>query len=146
MIGRPTVATFVVATALATLTVTALALAMPGAPAPQAHDLPRIVSEQPLAPNAGGVTATPADASSAVTKTVPVAPAKAGAPAGAGKPAHGASGSGSKKGTGSSGTSGDSHASDGHDSSSGGHSGGEHEVVAPHLHESDEGSRDQRSH
>lgn len=144
---RPSVVTFLAVTVAASLTVTALALAMPGASAPRARDLPRIVSEQ--SHESAAATAPVRPASSAASKvsasaTPParsVAPSHGGSPSagtssGSGKPHHASTAPDPSNASGSSGGSGDSHGSDGHSSSSGGHDSSDHEVVAPRLHES----------
>jgi hypothetical protein len=153
---RPSVVTLLIVAATS-LTVTAFAIAMPGASAPQARDLPRVVAEQPLEPvvvtaarPTGSGTPVPATSSGAshapsgasASPASPVHPRPAEASSGSGKTQRAPANPGSPDPAASSNGSGDSHATDGHSSSSGsGHDSSDHEVVAPRLHESSDSRR-----
>jgi hypothetical protein len=145
----------------ATLSATAFALSLPAVSAPQAHDLPVIVSAHPVTAGFAVAATRPLDAVPASpatqgTSSGPDAvrvttPADAGSPSGAasssghGDPRDTTSGSSSDSADSPSG-SGGSHASDGHDQAGDQHSGDEHEVVSPHLHEADESEHQRDDH
>jgi hypothetical protein len=160
---RPTIAIFVSIAVLATVTVTAFAVASPDVSAPSARDLPSIVSQHPVAfgtttwdaaSDSVASTATPFAGAAGTPSTdaarVSAPPGGDAQPAGGSSPgqrpaAPGAAEPGSPAGSGTAGGSGGSdgssppdasHTSDGHGSGDGGHSPGGHEVVRPHLHES----------
>ncbi|HEY5506478.1 MAG TPA: hypothetical protein VIK83_03210 [Coriobacteriia bacterium] len=118
MTGRPTVTLALAFVLLGALTVTAFAVSLPGVTAPQAHDLPRIVSEMATgAPSAG------AAATATVSGTVrPIGPNPA--PSSPSGPGASSPSTHPRTGTGSGATSPRESA--------------DHEVVTPHLHESDD--------
>jgi len=141
MIRRRTIALLLAIALPATLTVTAFAVSLPGASAPSARDLPRIVSERPTdAATAGGaatgsaaVTPTPSASSGAPSTVATSSAGTTGAHTSSGNgssPGSGVTGQGSHGGSGT-GTSDASDSSDADDND-------EREVVVPPLHEADE--------
>jgi hypothetical protein len=123
MTGRPTVTLALAFVLLGALTVTAFAVSLPGVTAPQAHDLPRIVSETATTAPSAGVAATATvsgTAKPAAPSHAPASPSRPGAPS---SPTHPQTGTGTGSGATSPGESAD------------------HEVVTPHLHESDDGKQ-----
>jgi len=130
MLGRPLTALALVFTVLGALTVTAFAISMPSVSAPQAHDLPTIVSEVPVGtdPATATVGATPS-----TSKTSTVDPAGTGSvsKSGTGGTASSPTGSGSSQASTDPDADGDNDAKTPDESS-------EHEVVKVRLHESDD--------
>ena len=130
MIGRPVTALALAFALIGVLTVTAFAVSLPSVSAPQARDLPRIVSDVPVS---AAVATLTADAAPSAPKTSTVSPSGAGSASG------GATGD---NGSASSGTGG-SQASrdpdhDGDDDAKNPDESSEHEVVKVRLHESDD--------
>lgn len=131
MIRRPTVALFLAVLIFGALTITAFAVSMPSASAPKAADLPRIVTDKPV----GADTSASVITTGVLNATATPKPAKPAATAtntsGANRPGPKASASNSN----------DPDDDDDDDTSEDGdtdHDRGNHEVVKPRLHESDE--------
>jgi hypothetical protein len=124
MIGRPAVVLALAIALLGSLSITAFAISLPGVSAPQAHDLPRIVSALPTGSSASTATST---TGSSATPT-----ASTGSSSGSTSHTSGTAGQGSS----TSGPKSTPSDGDGDEATSNGGS-SDHEVVSPHLHESD---------